>query len=79
MAECHIRFMEAWDMKSDVTSQFLVGDLVIRVAGIFHVYCAVQKLLKNFRILQQLRNFFIFGGYYDPKIFLQISKPLQGT
>jgi hypothetical protein len=67
--------MEASDIESDVTIQFLVGGLDIHFAGIFHVSCSVQKLFKNFMLLQQLRNFFNFGGKYDPKIFLQISTP----
>jgi hypothetical protein len=50
--------------KVDVTIQFLVGGLVIHFAGIFHVSCSVQKLFKNFMRLQQLRNFFNFGGKY---------------
>jgi hypothetical protein len=54
--------MEASDIESDVTIQFLVGGLDIHFAGIFHVSCSVQKLFKNFMLLQQLRNFFNFGG-----------------
>jgi hypothetical protein len=75
MAEFHFRSMEASDIESDVTIQFLVGGLDIHFAGIFHLSCSVQKLFKNFMLLQQLRNFSIFGGKYDPKIFLQISTP----
>jgi hypothetical protein len=48
--------------RSDVTIQFLVGGLVIHFAGIFHLSCSVQKLFKNFMLLQQLRIFFNFGG-----------------
>jgi hypothetical protein len=66
MAEIHFRSMEASDIESDVTIQFLVGGLDIHFAGIFHVSCSVQKLFKNFMLLQQLRNFFNFGGKYDP-------------
>jgi hypothetical protein len=66
MPETHFRSMEASDIESDVTIQFLVGGLDIHFAGIFHVSCSVQKLFKNFMLLQQLRNFFNFGGKYDP-------------
>jgi hypothetical protein len=58
--------MEASDVESDVTIQFLVGGLDINFAGIFHVSCCVEKLCKNSMLLQQLRNFFNFGGKYDP-------------
>jgi hypothetical protein len=79
MAEIHFRSMEASQNKSDVTIQFLVGGLVIHFAGIFHLSCSVQKLFKNFMLLQWLKFFSIFGGKYDPKIFLQISTPPKGT
>jgi hypothetical protein len=67
--------MEASNIESDVTIQFLVGGLVIHFAGIFHLSCSVQKLFKNFMLLKQLRNFSIFGANMTPKIFLQISTP----
>jgi hypothetical protein len=54
--------LEASDIESDVIIQFLVGVLVIQFAGIFHVSCSVQKLFKNFILLQQLRNFINFWG-----------------
>jgi hypothetical protein len=54
--------MEASKIESDVIIQFLVGGLVIHFAGIFHLSCSVQKLFKNFMLLQQLRNFFQFWG-----------------
>jgi hypothetical protein len=38
--------------KSDVTNQFVVGGLVIHFAGIFHLSCSVQKLVKNFMFVQ---------------------------
>jgi cytochrome bd-type quinol oxidase subunit 2 len=41
MAEFHFRSMEASDIESDVTIQFLVGGLVIHFAGIFHLSCSV--------------------------------------
>jgi hypothetical protein len=44
--------MEASQNKSDATIQFLVGGLVIHFAGIFHLSCSVQKLFKNFMLLQ---------------------------
>jgi hypothetical protein len=62
MAEIHFRSMEASDIESDVTIQFLVGGFDIHFAGIFPVSCSVLKLVKNFMLLQQLRNFFNFGG-----------------
>jgi hypothetical protein len=50
--------MEASNIESDVTIQFLVGGLDIHFAGIFHLSCSVQKLFKNFMLLQQLIIFF---------------------
>jgi hypothetical protein len=61
--------MEASQNKSDAIIQILVGGLVIHFAEIFHLSCSVQKLFKNFMLLQWLRNFSNFGGKYDPKIF----------
>jgi hypothetical protein len=61
MADFHFRSMEASDIESDVTIQFLVGGLVIHFAGIFHVSCSVQKLFKNFMLLQQLKFFQFLG------------------
>jgi hypothetical protein len=66
MAEIHFRSMEASQNKSDVTIQFLVGGLVIHFAGIFHLSGSVQKLFKNFMLVQWLKFFSIFGGKYDP-------------
>jgi hypothetical protein len=66
MAEFHFRSVEASQNQSDVTIQFLVGGLVIHFAGIFHLSGSVQKLLKNFLLVQWLKNFSIFGGKYDP-------------
>jgi hypothetical protein len=54
--------MEASNIESDVTIQFLVGGLVIHFAGIFHLSCSVQKLFKNFMLLQAVKNFFQFLG-----------------
>jgi hypothetical protein len=51
MAEFHFRSMEASDIESDVTIQFLVGGLDIHFARIFHLSCSVQKLFKNFMLL----------------------------
>jgi hypothetical protein len=58
--------MEASQNKSDVTIQFLVGGLVIHFAGIFHLSGSVQKLFKNFMLVQWLKIFFNFWGKYDP-------------
>jgi hypothetical protein len=66
MAEFHFRSMEASHIESDVTIEFLVGDLVIHFAGIFHLSFSVQKLFKNFMLVQWLKFFSIFGGKYDP-------------
>jgi hypothetical protein len=52
MAEFHFRSMEASQKKCDVTIQFLVGGLVIHFAGIFHLSLSVQKLFKNFMLVQ---------------------------
>jgi hypothetical protein len=59
MAEFHFRSMEASQNKTDVTIQFLVGGLVIHVAGIFHLSASVQKLFKNFMFVEWL-DFFQF-------------------
>jgi hypothetical protein len=69
MVENHFRLMEASQNKSDVTIQFLVGGLVIHFAGIFHLSCFVQKLFKNFMLVQWLKLFFNFGANMNPKIF----------
>jgi hypothetical protein len=66
LREFHFRSMEASNIENDVAIQFLVGALDIHFAGICHVSCSVQKLFKNFMLLQQLRNFSLFGGKYDP-------------
>jgi hypothetical protein len=59
--------MEASQNKTDVTTQFLVGGLVIHFAGIFQLSCSVQKLFKNFMFVQWLKKIFsIFGGKFDP-------------
>jgi hypothetical protein len=58
--------MEASNIESDVTVQFLVGGLVIHFAGIFHLSCSVQKFFSNFLPLKQLRIFLNFWGKYDP-------------
>jgi hypothetical protein len=60
MAELHFRSMEARQIKSDVTIQFLVGGSVVHCAGIFHLSGSVQKLFKKFMLLQHLRIFFNF-------------------
>jgi hypothetical protein len=52
MAQIHYRLMEAPQNKSDVTMQFLVGGSDNHFAGIFHVSCSVQKLFKNFMLVQ---------------------------
>jgi hypothetical protein len=62
MAEIHFRSMEASQNKSDVIIQFLVGGLVIHFAGIFHLSGFVQKLFKNFMLVQWLKIFFNFWG-----------------
>jgi hypothetical protein len=54
--------MEASHIVSDVTIEFLVGDLVIHFAGIFHLSFSVQKLFKNFMPVQWLKMFFNFWG-----------------
>jgi hypothetical protein len=54
--------MDAWNIENGVTIQFPVGGLVLHFAGIFRVSCSVQKLFKNFLILQQLRKYFNFEG-----------------
>jgi hypothetical protein len=68
--------MEASQKKCDVTILFLVGGLVIHFAGIFHLSFSVQKLFKNFMLVQWLNSFFTFlGANMTPKISLQISRP----
>jgi hypothetical protein len=54
--------METSQNKSDVTIQFLVAGLVNHFAGLFHLSSSVQKLLKNFMLVQWLKNFFNVWG-----------------
>jgi hypothetical protein len=62
--------MEASQNKSDLTIQFLVGGLVIHFTGIFHQSCSVQKLFKNFMLVQWLKKKFQFlGANLTPKMF----------
>jgi hypothetical protein len=61
--------MGAPKIESDVTVQFLFGGLVIHFAGIFHLSCSVQKLFKDFMVLQWLKNFQFLGANMTPKIF----------
>jgi hypothetical protein len=62
--------MEASHIESDVTIEFLVGDLVIHFAGIFHLSFSVQMLFKNFMLVQWLKFFFQFlGANMTPKNF----------
>jgi hypothetical protein len=77
MAEFHFRSMEASQKKCDVTIQFLVGGLVIHFAGIFHLSFSVQKLFKNFILVQWLKFFFQFlGANMTPKnFFANIETP----
>jgi hypothetical protein len=44
--------MEATQNKSDVTTHFLVGGLVIHFAGIFHLSASVQQLFKKLMLVQ---------------------------
>jgi hypothetical protein len=48
--------------QSDVIIQLLVDGLDIHFAGICHLSCSVQKLFKNFMLVQWLKKFSIFGG-----------------
>jgi hypothetical protein len=61
--------MEASQNKCDVIIQFLVGGLVIHFAGIFHLSFSVQKLFKNFMLVQWLKFFQFLGANMTPKIF----------
>jgi hypothetical protein len=61
--------MEASQNKSDVTIQFLVGGLVIHFAGIFHLSFSVQKLFKNFMLVQWFKIFQFLGANMTPKNF----------
>jgi hypothetical protein len=54
--------IEASQNKTHVTIQFLVDGLVVDFAGISHPSGSVQKLFKNFMLLQWLETFSIFGG-----------------
>jgi hypothetical protein len=76
MAEIHFRSMEASQKKCDVTIQFLVGGLVIHFAGIFHLSFSVQKLFKNFMLVQWLKFFQFLGANMTPKnFFANIQTP----
>jgi hypothetical protein len=77
MTEVHFLSMEASQNKSDVTIQILVGGLVIHFAAIFHLSFSVQKLFKNFMLVQWLKFFSIFGGNMTLKFSLQILTPLK--
>jgi hypothetical protein len=74
MAEIHFRSMEASNIESDVTIQFLVGGLVIHFAGIFHLSFR-SKVIQEFHAFAMVKNFSILGANMTPKIFLQISTP----
>jgi hypothetical protein len=52
--------------------QFLVGGIVIHFAGIFHLSFSVQKLFKNFMLVQWLNFFLIFGANMTPENFFAI-------
>jgi hypothetical protein len=69
MAEFHFRSIEVSNIQSDVTIQFLVGGLVIHFAGIFHQSCSVQKLFKNFMLVQWLKFFQFWAANMTRKIF----------
>jgi hypothetical protein len=77
MAEFHFRSIEASHIESDVTVEFLVGDLVIHFAGIFHLSFSVQKLFKNFMLVQWLNSFFNFLGanMTSKKLLANIQTP----
>jgi hypothetical protein len=61
--------MGASQNKSGVSIQFLVGGLIFHSAGIFHLFCSVQKLFKNFMLVQWLNLFSILGVNMASKIF----------
>jgi hypothetical protein len=67
--------MEALNIESDITIKFLVGGLVIHSAGIFHLSCSVQKLIKNLMLVQLLNFFSILGANMTPKIFCKSRHP----
>jgi hypothetical protein len=70
--------MEASQKKCDVTIQCLVGGLVIHFAGIFHLSFSVQKLFKNFMLVQWLKFFFHFlGANMTPKNFFANIETLK--
>jgi hypothetical protein len=69
--------MEASQKKFNVTIQVLVSGLVIHFAGIFQLSCSVQKLFKNFMLVQWLKFVFNFWGKYDPKIFFANIQTLK--
>jgi hypothetical protein len=69
MAKIRFRSKEALQNKSDVTIQFLAGVLVLPVAGIFHLSFSVQKLFKNFMLLQWLKKFQFWRANVTPKVF----------
>jgi hypothetical protein len=66
MAELHFLSMEASNIENDVTIQFLVCRSVIVFVGIFQLSSSVQTLFRNFMLSKQVKNFFNFGGEYDP-------------
>jgi hypothetical protein len=71
--------MEASQNKCDVTIQFLVGGLVVHSAGIFHLSGSVQKLFKNFMLVQSLKFFHFWGAHLTLKIFFANLDTPKGT
>jgi hypothetical protein len=79
MAEIHLRSMEALQNKSDITIQFLVGDLVIHFAGIFHLAGSVHKLFKNIVLVQCLKLFQFLGANTTSKNYFCKCRHRQKT
>jgi hypothetical protein len=79
MMELHFRWMEASLNKRDVAIQFLVGGSVFHFAGIFNLSCSVQKLFKNFMLLQWLKLFQWLRANMTPNVFFANLDTPKGT
>jgi hypothetical protein len=77
MAEIHFQSMEASNIESDVTIQFLVGgDSLCRI---FPSILFRSKVIQEFHAFEAVKKIFQFLGQYNcSKIFLQISTPAKG-
>jgi hypothetical protein len=79
MAEIPFPVDEASQNKTDVTIQFLVGGSVDSLCRNFYLSCSVQKLFKNFMLVQWLKFFQFLGANMTPKNFFANFVTPKGT